>query len=509
MYSYIKNNLIARAAVCTMLTIMLMAGISCKKALDQSSTQVSPENLQWTSINDSRSALMGVYGLFRSALANNYAQWVYGDLRFGDFSSYNRPDLDAAIRNQLNASFPMIKDLTDWRRFYAVINSAAVFIEHAPAVVKADPKYSQTNLVLDIAQVRALRALAYFYLVRIWGDVPLVTYAYDNGTFPAIGRTSATTVLDYAQRELQAAAIDLPYYYGVSPQTYYGFNQSNWTGVLLNKVSAYAILAHMAAWQGNYVNTDVYAGLVMDNAAKAGITASSIGYLTAANGIFQGRQPAQLVAFGAIDFNGESSGAGHLEDLTLAQPFVARVKPQIFVSRDTLSSMFTDAYDFRFGTDTLAKTFWTNYITGYNSSTPVFSKIKVIRDGVSDGSYPVFGSAMLISRLEDIQLLRAEAMAALNRREEAIRYLNLIRQNRGVPLFLQTSSANIVDAIFAERRRELMGEGWRWYDLIRYHKIRQKDTAFSRLIQTGGIYWPVSTSVLSANSLIQQNPYWK
>jgi hypothetical protein len=29
------------------------------------------------------------------------------------------------------------------------------------------------------------------------------------------------------------------------------------------------------------------------------------------------------------------------------------------------------------------------------------------------------------------------------------------------------------------------------------------------LINNGGIYWPVSASVLSGNNLIQQNTYWK
>ena len=68
---------------------------------------------------------------------------------------------------------------------------------------------------------------------------------------------------------------------------------------------------------------------------------------------------------------------------------------------------------------------------------------------------------------------------------------------------------DLIDAIFKERRKELMGEGWRWFDLIRYNKIKQNDPAFLQLIAKGGIYWPVSKDILTQNPLIKQNPYWQ
>ncbi|MDB5143638.1 MAG: RagB/SusD family nutrient uptake outer membrane protein [Mucilaginibacter sp.] len=490
-------------------TILTSVTFSCKKILDVQATHVSAEPQQWKSITDTKSALLGIYGLFRAALSNNDAQWLYGELRAGDFSVYNRNDLSAINRNELNASFPVLQDLSDWRRFYAIVNSASVFIEHAPKVQAADSRYSDVNLKYDIAQARALRAFAYFYMVRIWGDVPLLTEAYDNGNFAAMPKTSAKTVLDFCERELNAAAADLPYLYGVSPESYYGANQGTWSGALLNKISAYALLAHVAAWEGNYVNVDVYTSFVLNNYTNAKITYTDVNTLTAANGLFSQRFPSQIVAFGAMDINGESSQSGHIEELTLAQPIISRQKPDIFLSRDTIASIFTDPYDFRFGTDTVAKAIRTNYISNYNSDMPVFSKIKVLRDGVTDGTYPIYGSVILFTRLEEITLLRAEAQAVLGRRDDAILSLNTIKSARGIPIFVADSPENIVDAIFAERRRELLGEGWRWYDLIRYNRIRQNNPAFNALIQNGGIYWPIAANVLSANNLVQQNPYWK
>ncbi|ULT28104.1 RagB/SusD family nutrient uptake outer membrane protein [Sphingobacterium sp. E70] len=60
-----------------------------------------------------------------------------------------------------------------------------------------------------------------------------------------------------------------------------------------------------------------------------------------------------------------------------------------------------------------------------------------------------------------------------------------------------------------ERRRELMGEGWRWYDQIRLAKIKKNNPRLNALIENGGIYWPISSDVLERNSKLEQNSYWK
>lgn len=479
---------------------------ACNKALDIQSIHSSGEAVTWTSITDARSALFGIYGLLRSALAQEDGYWIYGDLRMGDFTSYDRPDLNAVIHNELNGTYSVLNDMENWQRFYAVINAAAVFIEHAPQVAKNDPLYSQANLNEDIAQARALRALTYFYIVRIWGDVPLMTQPYDNGTFPAQARAKQADVLNFAQQELLTAIPNLPYLYGVSPQTYYDQTSSYWNGTLINKISAYAILAHIAAWESRYSDVDVYTNFVMTNAASADVDTTTVDNLTnASTGLFATKSGSQIVGFNFMDALGESSIDGHIEDLTLAAPFVTRANPHIYVSKDSINTIFTDSSDLRFGYDTTSHLYRTAYFTNYSSTIPVFSKIKVVRTG----DYQLYGSAIVFTRLEDIILLHAEALAALNRKEDAMDALNMVRSERGVPLYTDKSTENIVDAIFNERRRELMGEGWRWYDQIRYNKIMQTNPAFNQLITNGGIYWPVSQDVINNNPLVTQNSYWK
>ena len=50
--------------------------------------------------------------------------------------------------------------------------------------------------------------------------------------------------------------------------------------------------------------------------------------------------------------------------------------------------------------------------------------------------------------------------------------------------------------IFRERRRELMGEGHRWFDRIREARTVGDDDAMIKLINEGGIYWPIAEEVL-------------
>jgi hypothetical protein len=54
-----------------------------------------------------------------------------------------------------------------------------------------------------------------------------------------------------------------------------------------------------------------------------------------------------------------------------------------------------------------------------------------------------------------------------------------------------------------------MGEGWRWYDLVRQNRIKRTNPAFNELIDKGGIYWPIAQEVLNRNSKIKQNSYWQ
>jgi len=497
-----------------LLTVTYQILVSCNKILDVQSERFSPEENHWRTIQDSRAGLLGIYSLVRAAATANNAHWIYGDLREGDFTSYNRKDLEAVIKGNLNSSFDVLQQLSDWRRFYAAINAANIFMEKAPQVLASDRLYTEENMKLDLAQARLLRAFAYYYAIRIWGDVPLVLRSHDNGSFPQLPVTDQQTILDFLIRDLESILDQLPYRYGISPMSYYGYyDNQRWTGVLMNKISAYALLAHIAALKEDYITVERYTQLLFSEYSNLsnGIDYSTIGDLTAmgAEGLFAGARVQHLIGFGFKYNYGEATTDGHIESLTLATPVVSKAFPDIYVNKDSINSIFFEPGDSRYGVDTLTGELNSAYFVNVNGETPVFDKIKCLV--VDDGTYAKYSSAMVFTRLEEQALLRAEALAVLKRDVDAVGVLNNIRSRRGLRLFNARGKTNdeIIDAIFEERRRELMGEGWRWYDLIRYNKIKKSDARFMSLIEQGGVYWPIAQTVLNNNRSLKQNLYWE
>ncbi len=495
-----------------LLFLFIAAGLlpGCKKFLDVQSTRLTKEKDFWQSMEDTRSSLFGTYGLLRVAMVNEDGYWLMGDVRKGDFKSTGRLDVKAIKENNLNFNSSTLQDLADWRRFYAVIDNANLFLENAHKVLEADPRYTKINYKVDMAQTRALRAFTYFYMVRIWGDVPLVTSSED-GSLTKKRRTSQEKVLQFAETELLKAIKDLPYKYGAKDDPvyegdYYDADDARWSGVLINKLSAYAILAHIAAWRGNYIDAAVYSGKVMDNYPKVDADYIPIDQLTSDQGVFFSHKSNQLFALVFPWANREGSIDGHIEDLTMATPITSKTIPDIYVTKDSILSIFNQGDDQRFKIDSLGKPVST-YFTNYEGIIPIFNKISVIRNGTTDGSLAIFSSSLVFSRVEDMALLHSEALAVLGN-PDATEGLDAVSSERGLPRY-QSSDGDLIDNIFQERRREFMGEGWHWYDQIRYNRIKRNNSAFDKLIDQGGIYWPIAQRVLDHNDLIEQNNYWK
>ncbi|MCC8408096.1 RagB/SusD family nutrient uptake outer membrane protein [Mucilaginibacter sp. UR6-1] len=490
--------------------LFLVALTGCNKILDKDSVRVVGEKNMWNKLEDARAGIMGVYALTRAALSDNNGHWIYGDVRTGEFMSPNRQDLKAVTTNQLNASYPTIDALSDWTRFYAVINSANIFLERIGEIQAVDRRYTENNMIVDMAQARLLRAFAYFYMVRIWGDVPFIVSSHD-GKFENKPRESQAKILVWVEQELLAAAADLPFIYSAGdeqqPGSYYGETDGRWGGALATKNSAYAILAHVAAWQGNYDDVATYAKFVEDNYGKSRIGYQSTNDLTNSNGYFYNKNTSQMFGFNSDWGHIDGSVTGHIEELTLAQPVITKSIPDIYMPKDTIIKVFDQLNDDRFSLDTLGQPRSERYFTNFNGKYPIFSKIKVIQGGTTDPNFRYFTSALIFTRLEDIVLLRAEALAVLGDQNGAINEVVNIMSRRGINnIFI---NSDVIDLVFEERRRELMGEGHRWYDLVRYNKIKQNNAAFMQLINSQGIYWPVSRKLISQNNQLTQNPYWK
>ncbi len=503
-----------------LLSGVLVSGLlsGCKDFLEIESPHIINEENNYKSLNDVRSGLLGVYNLLRTAMTNSNAHFMYGELRAGDFQVNSSQELEAIASSNLKADYKIVHDLSNWRRIYAVINAANIFIEKSPIVVTLDKQYSVMMNEIDIAQMRGIKAFCYFILARTWGDVPIWEKSHEGGEFPKLSQSSAEDVLDYAKTELKEVLNKLPYLYGsvndpVYPyEFYYGQRSGYWAGILLNRNSTLGILAHLTAWQGKYDETVLYTGEFLSNASQSGAVPVTNALFDDLFGFPSG---SHVFSFPSVYGLGEFSATDHIENLTLAEPYANRSSPEIYIAQNLVSSLFVFPNDVRYfidDEDNISSLYF-----GQGFSKLIFKKIatSIGSDGVTTGgadlsNLPMYSSSVVFTRYEDLYLLHAEALYANGEPQNSIR--SFIRERllaRGVlAVDIDAYSTNILDFLFEERHRELLGEGSRWFDLIRYKKLKNNDPAFNQLIQDKGIFWPIDKEVLDANSNLKQNPYW-
>lgn len=507
--------------------LLLSSIISCNKKLDVDSTRLASEKNEWKKMEDAKALLLGVYGLTRGAISDENRHWLYGEFRNGDFTAVSRPDLKAIINGQLNANYPVLNAITNWRGFYAAINAASLFIERSGEIVSLDLRYTEINNKVDIAQARVLRAFTYFYMTRIWGDIPL-NISSKEANFDQLPCSSQEVVLAFCESELLKALGDLPYMYGrenddVLPGPYYGGSPESWAGKVMTKGSAYALLAHIAALQKRYSDCDIYVKAIQDASGKLNISKTSIKTLVDRFGLFYYAVYSDLTTRcnQMIAFHSYSTQKGHFDNFSLAAPYAARQTPDVYITADTINAMFKDhksdnvydirQKDLRFGYDPVDGSSKGGYFANYFGQIPLFIKYNTQVDGTTN---PIYGSCILFTRPEELFLLRAEALCYSGQIAQSLDELNACRANRGLDAFKVDLSSSITqqkallwDAIFAERRRELAGEGWHWYDYVR--KMRVKDPTFEdKMIKTKIIYWPVSADIRALNPKIPKHPYW-
>jgi hypothetical protein len=122
-----------------------------------------------------------------------------------------------------------------------------------------------------------------------------------------------------------------------------------------------------------------------------------------------------------------------------------------------------------------------------------------------DNSFSIF-------RYADAILLYAEACAELNRDAEAISALNMVRERAQASRYNGGGGTDLKNFIFLERERELIGEGHRYFDLIRTRRLMSSEWTMSPLTldqyNRGGWTWPIHASALNNNPHMELNQYW-
>jgi starch-binding outer membrane protein, SusD/RagB family len=112
---------------------------------------------------------------------------------------------------------------------------------------------------------------------------------------------------------------------------------------------------------------------------------------------------------------------------------------------------------------------------------------------------------IIIYRLADVLLMKAEALVRTNDVPGAMLIVNQIRTRAGLADVSASTPEQAIDLILAERKKELAFEGKRWYDLVRNDKVSEFRTEPE--FMQGRILLAVPQTEIDRNpKLLPQNP---
>lgn len=193
--------------------MLLSVNYSCKKGfLDQVPDDRLTLAQTFANHNTALEFLANVYSTIpdeasqRFSGGNNIGQWTGGsseaeyDWGFVSSQNINNGSYDAS--SSVTSGF--------WTSFYQGIRNATTFMQNIDAVPDLTPQLKAQYK----AEARSLRALFYFYLLRIYGPVIIIgdnTIAADASiSSEQLPRNSYDECVTYVTSELDAAAKDLP-----------------------------------------------------------------------------------------------------------------------------------------------------------------------------------------------------------------------------------------------------------------------------------------------------------
>ena len=183
------------------LKYLLIAGVSllltsCENFLDrQPESSLSGETF-WTSEQDLKTWNAGMYDGLQSTLRTNWFYW--GELRSGVYAergtAYDRNLLYNGLNSQSGSS--------SWSDLYKTIYRANAAITHIPT----SPVGSSVSAPY-LGQAYAMRALMYFYAIRVWGGVPKITEPMEDVSSQEryYGRTSVEELKTFILGDIEKA----------------------------------------------------------------------------------------------------------------------------------------------------------------------------------------------------------------------------------------------------------------------------------------------------------------
>ncbi|MFD1768645.1 RagB/SusD family nutrient uptake outer membrane protein [Sphingobacterium suaedae] len=362
-------------------------------------------------------------------------------------------------------------------------------------------------------EVRFLRAFYYFDLLRYFGKVPLIDHVVTAAEAKTIPRSEVTILYDFIIQDLMTAINYLP-----APSTYAAEDKGR-----VNSYAARMLLGLVYMTRSGPTLGIDGAGLNSNEWGKAVEQFDEI----IASGEFE-----LLPTYSAVfDYNNERNKEVifNIEYATGATPAVGATFPWVLVPDTwfqslgfgnqgglTIRPVAQDLLD-RYADADVRKSF--NIQSGFSNGSAVetrsFVKKFVDITKVPTTSRTDWPNNFIVFRYADLLLLKAECVlngAPGNATTDVDEVVNQIRSRAGLtePLVAVTKTQ-----LLEERRREFIGEGSRWFDLIRSGTVEQTMNAWIDQEDTGGqmqdfqinyVLYPIPQSELNnAPGLYEQN----
>lgn len=494
-----------------LLVALIFSSVGCKKFLNIVPTDALSGNNFWQTQNDVETFTNGLYTKFRAKVSAGFM--ATGDLRsapisttegnYGAFLSNNDLRGLQAFSSPTSATNTQwtigwtFRNMTQWKPFYDIIASANLLhkqIDEVPPGVLSSAEIKRYK-----AEAVFMRNLCYFFLVRLYGDIPYYTTALATKALP---RTPMVEVLNNCIADMETVKADLPWTYA----------NPSLVGVRAMRGGAIALLMHMNMWAAGFdieTNKRKYytavkqLGLEISNSTDYGL----MPYNQEDNKrLFKGRTKESLFEVFQSFNNGEKfSVYANLGYVLSHYPYLGAqtfTTSRGYYQKNWMDKIYND------GTPDARKDLWFENRT-INNNTFQFKKFANI---YVNGTSVQNDDDLIIFRLSDAYLLAAEALAGLGEDDDAKIYLNKVRQRANATV-IGSAGEQLKDDIYYERVRELMGEGHYYYDLVRTKRVCDPKYCISPIAVTnfnnGAWTWPIDQSALTENPGMTLNNYWR
>jgi starch-binding outer membrane protein, SusD/RagB family len=450
----------------------------------------------WQNKGDVEAVLMASYQRFASM---DRLLFVFGEARADMIEDAGSQDADERKISESNI-YPDNK-LCNWEDFYIIIKDCNEVIKNASLVQEVDNTFTDFERQGLEAEAYFLRSLAYFYLVRLYKEVPLILEPTESDDSEIYFEKSAEeTILNQIINDLET---NRPF----APSG--GFTNDEENKGRASKAAFDALLADIALWNFDYE-------AVISHVEKIE-TAEDYVLLPDAKWFelfYPGNSLESIFEF-QFDNNLDQRNATFGLTNQNSNRYQPSQKALELLSFDFSPELIRgqDASIKKYGED--------EYI--------IWKYVGLAADGQSTRSGSEQNSCnWIVYRLADALLMKAEALSQMERYNESREIINNIRERAGMPsLSISNSTVAFEDAILGERAIELCFEGKRWFDLMRMGRRNnyarksklievvvsnvpstQKRILAVKLTNPSGWYLPIYDEELERNKFLVQNPYY-